>query len=56
MWDVNTGECMNTLSGHTNWVFTIIQLTDGRVVSGSGDNTLKVREINMCCCYDMGDW
>ena len=32
------------LSGHTSYVRCVVQLDDGRVVSGSHDQTLKVWE------------
>ena len=36
------GVCERTLDGHSNIVRCLVQLADGRVVSGSWDNTLKV--------------
>ena len=30
------------LTGHTGWIWTVTQLTDRRIVSGSSDNTLRV--------------
>ena len=41
VWNVNTGVCERTLEGHSGWVNCLVQLADGRVVSG-GDKTLKV--------------
>ena len=65
VWDVSSGQCLQTLSGH-NWpargrrpveqrvdrsstprraqVSCVVALSNGRVVSGSSDNTLKVWE------------
>ena len=37
-----TGNCTQRLAGHTGIVFCVIQLTDGRIVSGSGDKSLRV--------------
>ena len=34
--------CVETLKGHTNWVNTLQVLPDGRIVSGSDDNTIKI--------------
>jgi WD40 repeat protein len=31
-----------TLVGHTGWVQTLRVLPDGRIVSGSGDKTIKI--------------
>jgi hypothetical protein len=49
VWNVNTGVCKNiseTLEGHGECVYCVVQLADGRVVSGSGDNTLHVWNVN----------
>ena len=37
-----TGVCERTLEGHSDDVNCLAQLSDGRVVSGSCDSTLKV--------------
>jgi WD40 repeat protein len=34
---------VKTLAGHTDWVRCVVQLADGRVVSGSCDKTLRLR-------------
>ena len=55
IWDVNTGQELCTLSGHTNWVKTVAVFADGaRVVSGSGslfnregDFTVKIGTLNL---------
>ena len=43
VWDVETGECVGTLKGHS-WTVNCVAISpDGRrVVSGSWDNTLKL--------------
>jgi WD40 repeat protein len=33
------------LTGHSGWVESLIELSDGRIVSGSGDNTLRVWDL-----------
>jgi WD40 repeat protein len=38
-----------TLEGHNNWVLCVIQLTDGRLVSFSDDNTLRIWNIMSLC-------
>jgi hypothetical protein len=43
-------EAMHTLQGHTNYVSTCCQLADGRIVSGSADNTLKVWDLLIFQC------
>lgn len=40
MFDKNL-ECMQTVSGHTNWVFALTSAND-RIFSGSSDHTIKV--------------
>ena len=40
--NVPEGETMMTLEGHTKAVMCLVQLNDGRVVSGSDDKTLKI--------------
>ena len=42
IWNKNNGTCINTLIGHTRGVSCIIQLSDGNIVSGSNDYTLKI--------------
>ena len=42
IWDVNKGECLQTLEGHTGEVRSLIKLRDGSIVSGSWDGTIKV--------------
>ena len=46
LWDVETGECVATLKGHSDSVECVAVSPDGRrVVSGSHDNTLKVWNV-----------
>ena len=40
--DVEEGACLSTLREHTSYVTCVLQLTDGRLVSGSGDHTLRL--------------
>ena len=42
VWNITTGVCELTLTGHIDDVHCLAQLSDGRVVSGSDDSTLKV--------------
>jgi WD40 repeat protein len=35
-------ECIQTLSGHTNPIHSLITLHDGKLVSGSKDNTIRI--------------
>ena len=40
--NVPEGETMRTLMGHTDSVRSVIQLTDGSLVSGSRDGTIRI--------------
>ena len=42
MWNINTGKLINTLYGHTSYVAALAVLKDGKLVSGSGDKTIKI--------------
>ena len=42
VWDMMSGECKNTMKGHTGKVYSVAVSTDGlTVVSGSEDKTLR---------------
>ncbi|RKU28638.1 hypothetical protein C6497_07705 [Candidatus Poribacteria bacterium] len=46
LWDVNTGKLIDTLTGHTNQVFTIAFSPDGKTLaSGGWDSTIIIWEI-----------
>ena len=40
------GTCATTLTGHTNNVYSVCQLADGRIVSGSEDKSIKVWDLS----------
>jgi WD40 repeat protein len=42
VWNAGTGLCERVLKGHTSWVGSVCALNNGRVVSASGDKTLRV--------------
>ena len=43
LWDAQTGEHKNTLTGHTDWVSTITLSSDGKILaSGSADTTIRL--------------
>ena len=42
MWDIETGECRQTLEGHSDWVKSVGITPDGRTaISGSDDKTVR---------------
>jgi len=40
------GHCVSTLIGHTSGVSSVLVLPDGRIASGSNDNTLRVWDLD----------
>lgn len=56
VWDVQSGECRQTLEGHSNWISSMVFSPDGtRLASGSWDKTVKVWDVACAkelLCYD----
>ena len=48
--NIPEGETMLVLEGHTNGIFSVIQLTDGRLVSCSDDRKIKIWDTISGCC------
>jgi len=42
--------CEKTLTGHSNVVVSVIQLSDGRLCSGSNDETIKIWNLTSGYC------
>ena len=43
LWNAASGECIRTLSGHENWVWSVVYSPDGeQLASGSDDKTVKL--------------
>ena len=51
LWDVQTGQCIKTLQGHTGWVSSVSFSADGQLlVSGSQDETIKLWDVRTKHC------
>ena len=42
IWNIETCECSQTLSEHTDAVFNLFELKNGNIVSGSRDGSMKI--------------
>jgi WD40 repeat protein len=45
VWDVESGQTLQTLGGHSDWVSALAVLDSRRVVCNSGDKTLQVWDV-----------
>jgi len=50
LWDVSTGTCASTLVGHTDMIESLAVLADGRLASGSQDNTVRLWDTSTGTC------
>ncbi len=42
IWNVNTGIVIRTLTGHTDWIYSLVVLPDGLLASGCDDDTIRI--------------
>ena len=51
IWNIDTGECIRTLTGHTNSVYSLQLLANNKLASGSSDATIKIWNVDTgeCC-------
>ena len=55
VWNVESGECVTTLKGHSDYVRSVSFSPDGAsIVSGSWDNTVKVWSVESGDCLFSG--
>ena len=46
LWDVASGECLRTLEGHSNYVYSVaFDVSGGTLASGSDDRTVKLWDV-----------
>jgi WD40 repeat protein len=51
LWDTNTGQCLQTLQGHTDWVSSVAWSWDGQTLAtGSSDETIKLWDVDTGKC------
>ena len=55
MWDVDTGECVREMLGHTGYVTSVVWLDDGSLLSVSADGSLKVWHSSGQCLLTAKD-
>jgi WD40 repeat protein/DNA-binding MarR family transcriptional regulator len=67
LWDISTGKCLYTLEGHTKQVYSVafsplpptpgtLGRKGGILASGSGDETVKLWEVETGICLDTLTW
>ncbi|HLO86348.1 MAG TPA: hypothetical protein VK203_15315, partial [Nostocaceae cyanobacterium] len=51
LWDVQTGDCVCTLEGHSSWVNSVVWSGDGQTLaSASSDDTVKLWDVQTGEC------
>ena len=51
IWNLQSGECLSTLWGHSSWVRSVAISSDGKtIVSGSSDDTIKIWDMQSGEC------
>lgn len=49
LWDISSGECVTTLSGHSDKVYALLT-ANNKIISGSRDKTVKIWDPNSKSC------
>ncbi len=50
LWNVNSGECLRTFTGHLDAISCVEVLTNERIMSGSSDKTIKIWNVQTGDC------
>jgi hypothetical protein len=50
IWNIETGECLATLMGHSNMISSLILVSDTKLASSSWDNLIKIWDLNTNKC------
>ena len=50
IWNVDSGECIRTLAGHSGYVMALHLLSDTKLASGSNDSTIKIWNLDSGDC------
>ena len=45
IWDLKTGDCLNTLNGHSNSVEFVLKINENKIGSSSKDNSIKIWDV-----------
>ena len=51
IWDIKSGQCINTLNGHTHAVISVFAINKF-IISGSDDNSIKICDIKSGQCIN----
>ena len=53
IWDMQSGECLNTLEGHSSYVESVVISPDGKtIVSGDHNGTIKIWDMKNTKCLN----
>lgn len=54
VWDLDTGECLQTFLGHDACVWSVVFHPVGQILATAGeDNTIKLWELQSGCCLKL---
>ncbi len=45
-------KCIKTLTGHTNYVWTVVKINENIIASGSRDSSIKIWSLNAGNCIN----